>query len=84
LNIQSTQPARVGFLDEGGNPIPGFSLSECDPIQTDNVSHQVTWNGEPSVRPLQGQVVVMEIEMRETKLFAFEFLEDASSLWLVR
>ncbi|MCA9426989.1 MAG: hypothetical protein KC994_18050, partial [Candidatus Omnitrophica bacterium] len=84
LNLISNGEVRVALLDEGGDPIPGFTLTDCDPIQTDEVSHRVTWNGNSNLRNLEGSTVRLEIEMTQAKLFAFEFVDDAKSLLLIR
>jgi len=67
---------RVELLDEKGLPIPGFTLDECDSIRTDTVRQTVTWNGKSGVTGLVGRVVRLRFQMKNSKLFAFQFNDD--------
>jgi hypothetical protein len=64
---------RVGILDETGKPLPGFSLSDCDPIRADSVRQAVTWRGKSNVAALSGKPVRLQFEMQQTKLYALQF-----------
>ena len=55
---------------EAGEPIPGVTLADCDPIRTDAIRHKVTWKGCHDVSAPAGQVVRVHFEMRDSKLFA--------------
>jgi len=35
----------VELLDESGQPVPGFTAADCEPITTDSVRHRITWAG---------------------------------------
>jgi hypothetical protein len=63
----------IGLSDAPKKPVRGYSVSECDPIQTDSVNHVVTWKSNSNVSSLAGQVVRLRIEMQDAKLFAFKF-----------
>jgi len=44
---------RYELLEDTGEPIPGYSLAECDPIREDTLEAVLSWNGEagwPGVR----------------------------------
>jgi len=84
LNLTSEGSTRVALLDGEGNPIPGYGLEDCDPIEADEVNYAVTWNGSSNVRPLQGSEVRLEFQMENTKLFAFQFVDDAASVLRLR
>jgi len=76
LNICATGSARVGLLNENGKPLPGFDVTDCDPIKVDAVEHMVTWKGNPDVSAHAGSSVRLKYEMEETRLYAFEFVGD--------
>jgi len=73
LNVASRGEVKVALLDEAGNAIPDFLVTECDPICADTVRHAVTWRGSADVSRLVGRPVRMRFEMRDAKLYAFQF-----------
>ena len=76
LNIDTgaTGYAQVGFLDERGNPIPGYSTDECIYINGDYLEKPVEWLRKGTdVSPLAGRTVQMIFRMRGTKLYAMQF-----------
>ena len=75
LNITATGETRVEISNEKGKPIPGFALTDCNPIQSDNVRHLVTWNGKEDVSSLSGKVVRLKFQMNNTKLYAMQFVK---------
>src|SRR5262249_61657776 len=77
LNVAAQGAVRVGLLDEQGRAVPGFAASDCDPLQTDSTGATVTWHGRSDVRALAGKVVRVRFELREAKLFAFQFINGA-------
>ena len=36
---------RYEVLEDTGDPIPGFTAADCDPIRTDTVNGVLSWNG---------------------------------------
>lgn len=76
LNIDTgaTGYAQVGFLDEHGAPIPGYSTDDCVYINGDFIETPVEWLGRGTdVSPLAGKTVQLVFRMRGTKLFAMQF-----------
>ncbi|MCX8091303.1 MAG: hypothetical protein N3I86_10310, partial [Verrucomicrobiae bacterium] len=66
--------AQVGFLDERGQPIPGFSVDECIYINGDFIDTPVEWRERGTdVSALAGRVVRIIFRMRGTKLYAMQF-----------
>jgi len=46
----------VELLDTAtGQPVPGFSAADCDPLTSDAVRHVVTWRGQPGLPRLDGK-----------------------------
>lgn len=74
INTSALGTARVEFLDELGNPIPGFRLQDCDRIHTSNeINRPVTWNRRSDVSRLAGRPVRVRFVLSDTDLYAFQF-----------
>lgn len=74
LNVAAQLSVRVALLDEHGRPLPGFGLDDCDPIQSDSTHQIVSWKHQRHVGPHAGQPVQVLFELRDAKLFAFQFV----------
>jgi hypothetical protein len=69
--------AQVGFLDEEGAPIPGFSVDECCYLNGDFIDAPVEWmNRGLDVSSLEGRTVQIVFRMRGTKLYAMQFVNE--------
>jgi len=69
--------AQVGFLDETGKPIPGFSVDECIYLNGDFLDTPVEWmKREFDVSSLEGRTVQLVFRMRSAKLYAMQFTSD--------
>ncbi|MBL8848398.1 MAG: hypothetical protein JNG89_01885 [Planctomycetaceae bacterium] len=55
-----------------GQPIPGFTAADCDPLTSDSVRHVVSWKGNADCAPLQGSPIRLVFHVKQSKLFAFE------------
>ncbi|MHC4625325.1 MAG: hypothetical protein ACYS4W_15635, partial [Planctomycetota bacterium] len=64
---------KVGLLDEYGTALAGFDVNDCDTIGADSAEHIVSWNGDSYIGMYSGQVVRLQIEMQNAKLYAFQF-----------
>ena len=64
----------VGILDAQGKPLPGYGTAKVDRIAGDSVAHVVTWGGRHDVCSLQDRPVRLRFRMRNTKLYAFQFV----------
>lgn len=68
-----------GFVSlDAGDPIPGFTLAECDPISVDSTRKTVSWRGNDDLRRLAGKVVRLQLRMQKAKLFALQFVSGDS------
>jgi Concanavalin A-like lectin/glucanases superfamily len=77
LNIDTDAAgfAQVGFLDENGKPIEGYSVDECVYINGDFVDTEVEWLRKgKDLASLQGKVVQAVFRMRGSKLYSLQFL----------
>lgn len=61
---------KVQVLDENSNPVPGFTLDDCQSITTDSLDAPVKWTGH-SLRELADTPVHLEFSLRNARLFAF-------------
>ena len=73
LDTEAAGTAFVELQSAAGEPLPGFTLADCDEIGGNYVSRTVTWRGASDVSALAGTPVRLHITMRATKLYAFQF-----------
>ncbi len=67
---------QVGFLDEHGQPIPGYSVDECIYINGDFLDTPAEWRGRGrTVAALAGRTVQVVFRMRGAKLYAMQFTD---------
>ena len=43
---------RYELLEDTGQPIPGYTAADCDPIRTDTLDGLLSWNGKPGWPPV--------------------------------
>jgi hypothetical protein len=79
LNVDTSAEGtlRVALLDENGTAIEGLELKNCDLIHTANeTSRLVKWKGSADVSRWSGTVVRLRFALKNTHLYAFQFLES--------
>ncbi len=77
IDTDATGYAQVGFLDEKGNPIPGYSVEECIYINGDFIATEVEWLKKGTdVSALVGKPVRLMFRMRGAKLYAMQFVSS--------
>lgn len=56
LNVSTSAAGsvQVELLDAAGDPIPGYTLSDCDVLFGDGIALPVSWNGDRDIAPLAG------------------------------
>jgi hypothetical protein len=64
---------RVELQDEKGNPLPGFSLDDCDPLIGDRIAHRVSWRGKESVSGYVGLPIRLRIQLIDADVYSFRF-----------
>jgi hypothetical protein len=74
IDCRGTGQARVEVRDDQGVPIKGFTVEACDPIWGNDVHRRVTWSGKGDVSALAEKPIRLHFRMRNTKLYAFEFI----------
>ena len=61
---------RVEIQDDAGNPIPGYTLDDCQEVIGNEIERAVRWQGKSDGSSLAGRPVRPKIEMRDADLFA--------------
>jgi len=69
---------RVEIQDAAGQPIPGFTLEDCSPVQGDTIAGFVTWKDGADVSRLSGQPVRLRFVVNEADLYSLRFAADAA------
>jgi len=64
---------RIEVLDQDGNPIPGFTLDDCDEIFGDAIERRVSWKDNYNISSLQGLPVRLKFVMKDADLYSFIF-----------
>jgi hypothetical protein len=62
--------------DDGGRPIPGFTLEECGEIGGNFLDQAVYGTGSRDVSSLAGRPVQIHFKLRRAKLHAFQFKRE--------
>jgi hypothetical protein len=66
----------VELQDAAGKPLGGYALTDCDAVNSNRVDQRVSWKGRSDLSALTGKPVRMRVQMRMTKLYAFQFVSD--------
>jgi hypothetical protein len=74
LNVAAQGSVRVGILDALGEPLPGFRVGECIPIQSDSVRQIVSWQSGAQVGKLAGRPIRLQLKLENAQIYAFQFL----------
>lgn len=70
---------RAAILDESGRVLPGFDLTDCDPLKGDHVRGVIRWRGQPDLSLLKGRTVRLKLESLRGRLFSFRFVERGAA-----
>ena len=65
---------KVEILDEGLQPLKGFTEADADRLGGSSTSQTVTWNGEQDLSALKGQTVRLRLVGQSVKLYAFQLV----------
>ena len=63
---------KVEILDEGMQPLKGFTEAEADRLGGNNVRQVVTWGGKQDLSALRGKTVRLRFVGQSVKLYAFQ------------
>jgi hypothetical protein len=75
LNLKTTHAGEVlvELQGENGQPIPGYTFAEADPLVGDSLDRPVTWQGNADIGAHAGKPVSLAFRLRRAQLFAFEW-----------
>ncbi|MEM3465716.1 MAG: hypothetical protein QXU11_06190 [Thermoproteota archaeon] len=62
----------VEVLDNDGNPIPGFTMEECEELYGDEIEGEVCWKSGSDISRLSGSVVHLHLRMRDADVYALK------------
>jgi hypothetical protein len=66
----------VALLDADGNPISGFTMSDFDTIDLNQLHAACTWRESGDLRALAGKPLRLHIRLRSATLYAFRFVAN--------
>ncbi|MEX2577811.1 MAG: LamG domain-containing protein [Verrucomicrobiales bacterium] len=64
---------RCEIQNADGEPIPGFTLADCDELYGDSLEHPLSWNGVSELKPLAGRPIRLHFELMDADLYALRF-----------
>jgi hypothetical protein len=59
--------------DTKGDPIEGFSFSDCVPCKGDNTACRITWNGSPNLSHIEEKIIRLKIRAKKATLYSMFF-----------
>ena len=62
---------KAGISDGDGEPVPGFSLDDCNGASGDCLWHTMSWNSSPDIGALAGRQVRLHWQLTRGRLYAF-------------
>ena len=68
--------AWVELRDAAGNPLPGFTLADCEEICGNFIDQRVYWKGRTDVSAFAGKPVRLHFKLARTKFYGFQFLAE--------
>ena len=63
----------VEIQDAAGQPIPGFTLADCNAITGDDTDRTLTWKSGANVSALAGKPIRLRWVLKDADVFAFSF-----------
>lgn len=76
MNASAGGWLKVEVAEAFGQPIPGFSVSEADPLYGNGVRKTVTWRGSSDVSGLSGKAIRLRFSGERLDLYAFQFVHN--------
>jgi hypothetical protein len=63
----------IEIAEESGEPVPGFTLAECDFLYGEHLWSPMTWRGKSDLGSLRGKVIRLRFLLNRVRLHAFRF-----------
>jgi hypothetical protein len=64
---------KIEIQDAEGNPIPGFTIEDCQEIIGNEISRVVSWKDNSNLESLSGKTVRLYIYLKDADLYSFKF-----------
>lgn len=64
---------RIEIQDESGQPLPGFSLAECDELFGDTIDRVVSWQDRTELSALAGRPLRLRMILSDADLYSLKF-----------
>ena len=72
-NTSAAGEIRVELLDKDSNPIPGFTLGECQRLIGNEISRVVSWRNNSDVSQLAGKEIRLRFSLKDANLYSLKF-----------
>ncbi len=73
LSTSAAGSLKVELQDASGQPIPGFTLGECDELYGDTIAVPVSWNMSTEVSSLAGRPIRVRFVLKDADLYSMQF-----------
>ncbi|MGH7577979.1 MAG: hypothetical protein ACREM1_23015 [Longimicrobiales bacterium] len=73
VNADVSGMLRVEILGKDGEPLEGFEAESCRPVQSDALSHPISWDTGADMGSLVGKDVQLRFWLRDGSLYSFRF-----------
>lgn len=64
---------RCEIQDAEGEPIPGFTLADCDELYGDSLERAMSWKGACELKSLAGRPIRLRFALKDADLYALRF-----------
>jgi hypothetical protein len=72
MSTSAAGSVQVEIQDQGGNPIPGFTLAESDVLIGDSLEMVASWHGKTDLSPLVERPIRFRFVMKDANLFSLK------------
>ncbi len=62
-------------MDQGWQPLSGFTLTDANELNDNDLGIEVKWRGSADLSKLRERKIHLRFVMRDCKLYAFEFAD---------
>jgi len=75
LNASTSAAGRIliEVLDRNGEPIPGYTIHDADPIIGDDLNLIASWNGNADLGILEGVPIQLRFHLKDADIFSLQF-----------
>jgi hypothetical protein len=63
----------VELQDDRSNPIPGFTLADCQPFSGDSLDHALAWKNGADISSLAGKPIKLRWFLNDADVYSFRF-----------